>query len=76
MTTQVGVVSLDGMIATNFTIDPVSIPDCAKLPSFFLAELTALAAQLGIDGAAELAEAEKESLRLAAIMAAAHSASP
>lgn len=73
---QVGVVSLDGMISTNFTIDPVSIPDWAKLPSFFLAELTTLAARLGVDGRVELAEAERRSAQLTAIMAAAYSAQP
>lgn len=64
------------MISTNFTIDPVSIPDWAKLPSFFLAELTTLAARLGVDGRVELAEAERRSAQLTAIMAAAYSAQP
>lgn len=74
--TQVGVVSLNGMISTNFVVDPVSIPDCDTLPTLFLAELKALAKQLGVLNeplAAELlARTEEQNVRLNKFAVRAH----
>lgn len=64
------------MIAINFVIDPVSIPDCDTLPTLFLEELKALAQQLGVlnePSAVELlARTEEQSVRISKFAVRAH----
>lgn len=45
---KAGVVTIDDMAGVSLVVDPVEVPDCFTLPSFFLAELKDLAASLGV----------------------------
>ena len=47
-------VSLDGILAINFVVDPLSVPDSHTLPAHFVTELEALARALGIDVSEEI----------------------
>ena len=70
-TTQVGAVSLDGKMAINFVVDPLSVPDSHTLSTHFLDELDALAAAIGVEISGELSEIRTQADALAAVMEAA-----
>eukprot|EP00904_Undaria_pinnatifida_P005832 jgi/Undpi1/2379/HiC_scaffold_13.g05760.m1 len=73
---QVGVVSLDGVIAANFVVDPLSVPLSETLPDHFLAELEALAEAAGVDCKAEIAACKAEAAALVGVMQAAVAVTP
>lgn len=68
---QVGVVSLNGAIAVNFVVDPLSLPDCQSLPEYFLNELAALVKVLRVDGSVEISRCREQAAVLAGVMSAA-----
>ncbi|CAM9298817.1 unnamed protein product [Scytosiphon promiscuus] len=68
---QVGVVSLDGKMAINFVIDPISVPDSSSLSTHFLDELEALTGALGLEVSAEISTLRAEAEALERLMAAA-----
>ncbi|CAM9245381.1 unnamed protein product [Hapterophycus canaliculatus] len=71
---QVGVVSLDGKMAINFVIDPISVPDSLSLSTHFLGELEALVGALGLEVSGEISALKAEADALAGVMKAALSA--
>ena len=70
-TCKVGVVSLDGTIAVNFVVDPLSVPLSETLPDHFLAELDALAEAAGVDCRTEISACKVEAATLVRVMQAA-----
>ena len=66
-----GVVSLDGVIAVNFVVDPLSVPRSETLPDHFLAELEALAEAAWIDCHTEIDACKVEAAALVDVMQAA-----
>lgn len=71
-----GVVSLDGVIAVNFVVDPLSVPLSETLPDHFLAELEALAEAAGVDCRTEIAACKVEAAALVDVMQAAVAVTP
>eukprot|EP00903_Cladosiphon_okamuranus_P005903 g5837.t1 len=65
---QVGVVSLDGKMAINFVVDPLSVPDSHTLSTYFLDELDALGGSLGVEISGEMAALRAQADALAAVM--------
>lgn len=68
--------SLDGVIAANFVVDPLSVPLSETLPDHFLAELEALAEAAGVDCKAEIAACKAEAAALVGVMQAAVAVTP
>lgn len=68
--------SLDGTIAVNFVVDPLSVPLSETLPDHFLAELEALAEAAGVDCRAEIAACKVEAATLVDVMQAAAAIAP
>lgn len=65
---QVGAVSLDGKMAINFVVDPVSVPDSHTLSTHFLDELDALAGALGVGTSEDLSSLRTQAEALALVM--------
>eukprot|EP00752_Nemacystus_decipiens_P007139 g6392.t1 len=67
---QVGAVSLDGKMAINFVVDPLSVPDSHTLSTHFLDELDALAEGVGVGAeiSGELSDVRTQATALAVVM--------
>ncbi|CAN0197355.1 unnamed protein product [Pylaiella littoralis] len=72
---QVGVVSIDGKMAVNFVVDPLSVPDSQTLSTHFLDELEALAGALGVQVSEEMSALRAQADAIAVVMEAALTAS-
>lgn len=71
-----GVVSVDGKMAVNFVVDPLSVPDSQTLSTHFLDELEALAKALGVETSEEMSAIRTKAGALAVVMEAALTSSP
>ncbi|CAN0197483.1 unnamed protein product [Pylaiella littoralis] len=68
---QVDVISIDGKMAVNFIVDPLSVPDSQTLPTHFLDELEALANALGVQVSEEMSHLRTQADAIAVVMEAA-----
>lgn len=64
------------MIAINFVVDPVSVPNSETLALHFVAEIEALAEALGTEVSAELSALRAEADVLMGVMEAVASVTP
>lgn len=63
-----GAVSLDGKMAINFVVDPLSVPDSHTLSTHFLDELDMLAGALGVEISGEMSALRTQAEALAVVM--------
>lgn len=55
--------SLNGAVGATIVVDPVTMPDSLSLPSYYLEELKALMASLGVSTAMPLPVGERPRVR-------------